>query len=43
MVVEIDKCTTRVRVQDAHGDDVKFIKRKEKEDTCLLYMETFTR
>ena len=34
----MDKCTARVRVRDARGDDVKAttIKEKEKENTCLL-------
>ena len=33
MAVAMDKCTARVRVRDAHGDDVKAttIKEKEKE------------
>ena len=37
----MDKYTARVR--DARGDDVKAttIKEKEKENTCLLYMEMF--
>ena len=32
MTVAMDKCTARVRVRDAHGDDVKAttIKQKEK-------------
>ena len=39
----MDKCTGRVRMRDAHKDDVKAttIKEKEKENTCLLYMEMF--
>ena len=41
----MDKCMARVRVRDARRDDVKAItireKRKEKENTCLLYMEVF--
>ena len=39
----MDKCTARVRVTDAHEDDVKAItiKEKEKESTCLLYIEMF--
>ena len=43
MAVAIDNCTARVRVRDARGDDVKsiIIKEKEKENTCLLYMEMF--
>ena len=43
MMVSMDKCTLRVRVRDACGDDVKTtkIKEKEKENTCLLYMEMF--
>ena len=31
MTVVMDKCTTRVRVRYAHGDDVKATKIKEKE------------
>ena len=31
MAVSMDKCMARVRVRDAHGDDVKAIKIKEKE------------
>ena len=33
MAVAMDKCTARVRVRDAHRDDVKVttIKKKEKE------------
>ena len=49
MSVAMDKCTARVRVRDAHGDDVKdsAIKEKEKENKrkeniCLLYMEMFS-
>ena len=38
----MDKCTTRVRVRDAHRDDVKATLIKEKENICLLYMEVFT-
>ena len=36
----MDKCTARVRVRDAHRDDVKAItiKEKEKENT---YVEMF--
>ena len=32
----MEKYTTRVRVRDEHGDDVKAttIKEKEKENTC---------
>ena len=32
MAVAMDKCTVRVRVRDAHGDDVKatIIKEKQK-------------
>ena len=46
MSVVLNKCTVRVRVRDAHGDDVKATtikekKRKEKENTCLLFMEMF--
>ena len=37
----MDKCTSRVRVRDAHGDDVKATTIKEKENTCLLHMEMF--
>ena len=37
----MDKCMARVRVRDAHGDDVKANTIKEKENTCLLYMEMF--
>ena len=39
----MDKCTARMRVRDAPGDDVKAtrIKEKEQENTCLLYMEMF--
>ena len=36
MTVAMDKCTSRVRVRDAHGDDVKTTtikeKRKQKEN-----------
>ena len=42
----MDKCTARVRVRDAHRDNVKATKIKEKKkikkNTCLLYMEMFT-
>ena len=45
MAVAIDNCTPRVRVRDAHGNDVKAntIKEKEKEEesTYLIYMEMF--
>ena len=30
MLVAMDKCTARVRVRDAHGDDVKATTIKEK-------------
>ena len=30
MVIAMDKCTVRVRVRDAHGDDVKATTIKEK-------------
>ena len=30
MAVSMDKCTTRVRVRDAHEDDVKATTIKEK-------------
>ena len=30
MAVAMDKCTTKVRVRDAHEDDVKDTKIKEK-------------
>ena len=36
-----DKCTARVRVRDARRDDVKATTIKEKDNTCLLYMEMF--
>ena len=40
MAVVIDKCTTRVRVRDAHIYDVKdtIIKEKQKgkDNTCLM-------
>ena len=46
MVLAIDKCTARVRVRDVHGYDVKATiineKQKEKERTCLMYVEMFT-
>ena len=29
-------------MRDAHGNDVKATTIKEKENTCLLYMEMFT-
>ena len=32
MVVAINKCTARVRVRDARGDDVKATTIKEKEN-----------
>ena len=43
MAIALDKCTARVRVRDARGDDVKATiikgkgkeKEKEKENTCL--------
>ena len=38
----MDKCTARMRVRDTHSDDVKATTRKEKENTCLPYMEIFT-
>ena len=41
MAVTMDKCLARVRVKDAHEDDVKATTIKEKENTCLLYMEMF--
>ena len=46
MTVVMDKCTVRVRVRDARGDDVKATKiiknkkknkNKTKENICLLY------
>ena len=30
MTVAIDECTTRMRMRDAHGDDVKAATIKEK-------------
>ena len=38
----MDKCTARVRVRDACGDDVKAttIKEKEKEKKKIKYMST---
>ena len=40
MSLAIDKCTTRVRVRDAHIDDVKArtIKEKEKENKKNFYI-----
>ena len=35
------KCTARVRVRDARGDDAKATTIKEK-NTCLMYMEMFS-
>ena len=37
----MDKCMARKRVRDACGDDVKVTTIKEKENTCLLYIEMF--
>ena len=39
MAIAMDKCTTRVRVKDAHGDDGKAttIKEREKENTPSIY------
>ena len=42
MSVTIDLCKVMVRVKDARVDDVKGTTLKEKENTCLLYMEIFT-
>ena len=43
MAVAMDKCTARVRVRDARGDDVKAtIIKEEKKNICLLYMEMFS-
>ena len=47
MAIAMDKCTARVRMRDAWGDDVKATivkekgKEKEKENTWLLSMEIF--
>ena len=42
----MDKCMVRVRVGDAHVDDIKATiikyKQKEKEKMYLMYMEMFT-
>ena len=41
----MNKCMTRVRVRDAHGDDDKATtikEKKEKENKFLLYVEMFT-
>ena len=35
----MDKCTARVRVRDAHGDDVKATTIKEKKNK-IKYMST---
>ena len=46
MRVVIDKCTARVRVRVACGDNVKVTTIKEKENeienTCLLFLEMFS-
>ena len=39
MSVAMDKCTTRVRVRDARGDDVKATTIKE--NIYLIFMEMF--
>ena len=41
MVLAMDKCMARVRVRDAHRDDLTATILKEKENTCLLHMEMF--
>ena len=43
MVAAIDKCMARVRVRDAHEDDVKptTIKEKEKKHMSMVYGDVY--
>ena len=44
MAIKMDLCGMMARVRDVRVDDVKAttIKEKEKENTCLMYVEIFT-